>query len=115
MNERKRDMFIDAKKMKEIANNINTNKRQKAEAMVNNEWNNFIAPRILTAAKEGRYSTSYFWDHSCPAEWDIDTEYFVDALKKKIVLLGFNAEIETTVLMGEIIKITAYINWRDET
>lgn len=107
-------MFIDAKKMKEIANNINADKRRKAEAMVNNEWNDFIAPRVLTAAKEGRYNINYFWSNSVLEEWNIETDYFEDALKKKLSLLGFNVEIETTFLMGKPIKIIVSINWRDE-
>lgn len=107
-------MFIDAKKMKEIANNINADKRHKAEAMVDNEWNDFIAPRILEAAKEGRYNINYFWCNNILEEWNIDIDDFEDALKKKLSLLGFNVEIEIATLMGKPIKITTYIDWRDE-
>lgn len=107
-------MFIDAKKMKKIANNINADKRRKAEAVVNNEWNEFVAPRVLTAAKEGRYNINYFWCNSVFEEWNIDINDFEDALKKKLSLLGFNVEIEKTTLMGKTIRIVAYINWREE-
>jgi len=46
-------------------------------------------------------------------EQGVDMHLFQDELKKFLVLLGYNAEIGTDELMGAIVKITVYINWRN--
>jgi xylose isomerase len=106
-------MTTDAKTIREIANKINQDKRQEAVKVVQGEWEHFIAPRIMAAAKDGAYSCSYFWYANTLVEQGVDVEHFQMELKKFIVLLGYNAEITTVSLMGEVTKITIYINWRD--
>lgn len=107
-------MMTDAKTIREITNKINRDKRQEAAKAVQGEWEGFIAPRIMAAAKGGAYSCSYFWYANTLVEQGVDVEHFQMELKKFIVLLGYNAEIETVSLMGEVTKITIYINWREE-
>lgn len=106
-------MFTDAKTVREVANKININKRQRAKEVVEAEWEEFIAPRIIAAAEIGTYSCSYFWAANTLVEQGVDMYHFQEELKKFLVLLGYNVEIETDELMGAIVKITVYINWRN--
>ena len=106
-------MIIDAKTTREIANKINQDKRQEAVKAVQGEWEGFIAPRIMAAARGGAYSCSYFWYANTLVEQGVDVEHFQMELKKFITLLGYNIEIETISCMGEVTKIVIYINWRD--
>ena len=106
-------MIIDAKTTREIANKINYDKRHEAVKVVQGEWEGFLAPRIMKAANDGAYSCSYFWYANTLVEQGVDIEHFQMELKKFIVLLGYNVEIETVSIMGEVTKIIIYINWRD--
>ena len=106
-------MFTDAKTVREIANKINENKRKKAKEVVKAEWEEFIIPRITAAAEIGAYSCSYFWAANTLMEQGVDMYNFQEELKNLLALLGYNAEIVTDELMGAIVKITVYINWRN--
>lgn len=106
--------FMTAQDAYKIAQEQHTIRREKAGVFLKGEWETFLEPKIKEAAKEGRFSISYFWKRSVFQEKQVYPLTFADVLKDFLGTLGYQVEITSIQGMGIIEEIKITISWLQE-
>lgn len=102
--------MLTAKEAKIKTNQIREKQIQKAEKLVENEWD-FIEAKITEAIEDGRYFIKYFWNVSIFKEAQVLPNDFETALSSLLTNLGYSFKIDEEISMGLTQKVEVYIYW----
>ena len=88
-------------------------KSQQADAMkiVENEWSQFIEPKIIEAIDKGAYGCKHFWMNSFFIRAKVDVEMFVRAFKDYGDQLGYQINEHCVYENNEVIRLDIRISW----
>ena len=104
------EKMLTAEEAKIKTNQIREKQIQKAEKLVEHEWD-FIEAKIIEATKDGRYYMKYSWSISIFEEAQVLLKDFEIVLSSLLTNLGYSFKIDKEFFMHLIQKVNVYINW----
>lgn len=103
--------MITAQEALQRTNNIVEAQRAKALKMVEDEWTQFIEPKIIEAIDKGEYGCKYFWMNSVFNETTVDMETFAKLFENYGTQLGYQVNGKLTVQQCMPIRLDVKISW----
>lgn len=103
--------MITAAEAKQRTENIIEEQQTKAMEMVENEWVQFIEPKINEAINKGEYGCKYFWMASIFDEAKIDMEMFAKAFEKYGTKFGYQISGKLTTYNASNSRLDVKISW----